>query len=1158
MWAFLKRSFVVVIGLVLISLIVWFAGPLFQFASWVPLESDRSRLITIGVIVLAWLGLRLVRRLRAMRTSDLLLNAVARQAAPAAEAPSAEVTRLREQFDEAVVALKQGRRDGHSLYELPWYVIIGAPGAGKTTALLNSGLRFPLEQRAGRRGPLKGVGGTRNCDWWFAEEAVLLDTAGRYTTQDSDASSDAEGWREFLALLMKYRKRRPLNGVILAVSATDLMGGAHDRVREDYVEAARRRLNELNRELQMDLPVYVMVTKCDLVAGFTEYFDDLTLEQRAQVWGTTFPYAETVSGTAVQRFGAEFDALMTRLNARMFARIDGERDLRRRTALFGFPQQMEALKDALTECLESVFGASRLERPVLLRGVYFTSGTQEGTPVDRLMGAIGRRFGVSADAVAPPSGRGKAYFVQRLITEVMLGESGLAGTKRAVAVRHAARQLAAYAALALVAAAGIAVWSWSAAKNREYLAQVQAAVTALQRVPPAPADASLATLLPRLDAVRAVVDAAERHKAGAPWGMRWGLYQGNGLGDAARDAYLRELDGALLPRVASRIRERLLESRGEPEALYAYLKAYLMLGHQDKLDRDYLRKFAELEWRTIDAAGGGTGASLSRHFDALLTESETIRPVALDATLVTQAQGVIRRASIAKLIYDRLRQTFATQEARALRLDQAAGVGADRVLRRLSGASLAEPLTPLFTKGVFIEATGTALAKEVADFSSEAWVWGEAGLLSAEPIRLRAQVIDLYERDYVEHWDEVLGDLDLRRFEAGEMSDALTVLAGQGSPLKAVLQTVADQTRLVESSGPAAAPPPAESAGAMAAAGKVISDRLSKLAKPLADATGLSATTPGAYVTAHFQPLHRFLQGEPGATPADQLLARLAALANLLGAGSSGSAALNDPAVQQAREALVTGSADAPPLVRALVSRVEEKSISGLIDRASEELETEWRGVVEECRGFLPNRYPFTRESAVDLPLADFGRLFAFGGRFDAFYRSHQQQIDTTRRPWTWRAGAPTASADIPRRLDAALQIRDLFFVADSPRPTVPVALTLSDLSARASRFVLQIDGKFIAHPRGAATFDQLKWPGAVPMAVATFEDRVGPREVMSLKGPWAWFRMVDAKATSWTSETGVILSFEGAGHTVKVTIEATSVRNPLVVRDWQRFECGS
>ena len=155
---------------------------------------------------------------------------------------------------------------------------------------------------------MRGVGGTRNCDWWFTDEAVFLDTAGRYTTQDSDAASDSAGWSEFLALLRKYRARRPINGVILTISAQDLLTQG-DAGREAHVDAARRRLDELTRELRIQLPVYVMVTKCDLVAGFAEYFDDLTQEGRAQVWGVTFPYEQTL---AQRRRRARFPPSSTR------------------------------------------------------------------------------------------------------------------------------------------------------------------------------------------------------------------------------------------------------------------------------------------------------------------------------------------------------------------------------------------------------------------------------------------------------------------------------------------------------------------------------------------------------------------------------------------------------------------------------------------------------------------------------------------------------------------------------------------------------------------------------------------------------------------------------------------------------------------------------
>jgi type VI secretion system protein ImpL len=360
-------------------------------------------------------------------------KSVAKQQAPAED--NAEARQLRERFEEAVATLNQGR-SGQSLYELPWYVIIGAPGSGKTTALTNSGLNFPLAQRFGKEA-LRGVGGTRNCDWWF--------------TEDSDRGTDSAGWKEFLNLLKKYRPRRPLNGVIVAISASDLITHSAQE-REAHVAAVRRRLDELYRELGVTLPIYVWITKCDLIAGFTEYFDDLTQEGRAQVWGVTFPFEQSTAGEAPGAYAAEFDQLIARLNARLLDRLESERDVKRRAAIFGFPQQLASLKDSLTSFIAEAFGGTRFDQRSWLRGVYFTSGTQEGTPIDRLLGALGRAYAV---APAVSSGKGKAYFLERLLRDVIFAEAGLAGVNRKLEWRKAALQTAAYAGLALIAVLGV-------------------------------------------------------------------------------------------------------------------------------------------------------------------------------------------------------------------------------------------------------------------------------------------------------------------------------------------------------------------------------------------------------------------------------------------------------------------------------------------------------------------------------------------------------------------------------------------------------------------------------------------------------------------------------------------------------------------------------
>jgi type VI secretion system protein ImpL len=293
---FRKRWVLTLLGLILLSLLIWFVGPLFAFAEYKPLDPQSRRWILIGLVFAIWLA-RLawgwIKHLRANRSllSGLVGSGQTAQPSEGQRASAEEVSELRRRMQDALGILKKMRVKGdfgtRYVYQLPWYVIIGAPGAGKTTALLNSGLRFPLAERLGPQA-VRGVGGTRNCDWWFTDDAVLLDTAGRYTTQDSDREVDKAAWLGFLELLKRHRGRRPINGALVAISLPDLVRQTPSE-RERHASEIRQRLQELHQSLGIRFPVYVLFTKCDLFAGFVEFFGDLNREQLAQVWGVTFP-----------------------------------------------------------------------------------------------------------------------------------------------------------------------------------------------------------------------------------------------------------------------------------------------------------------------------------------------------------------------------------------------------------------------------------------------------------------------------------------------------------------------------------------------------------------------------------------------------------------------------------------------------------------------------------------------------------------------------------------------------------------------------------------------------------------------------------------------------------------------------------------------------
>lgn len=1171
-----SRGVLILLGLVLLALLIWFAGPYFAFAEHKPLESTVVRLVTILAIVVIWAIVLQFKQMRSARaTTQLAAGVVTSDGAEAASVSesasggrtnAADAAQLRKRFEEAIDALKKSKRKGAAnLYELPWYVIIGPPGSGKTTVLVNSGLNFPLAQQFGKDA-LRGVGGTRNCDWWFTDKAILLDTAGRYTTQDSNARADSAGWIAFLQLLRKFRSRQPINGVIVAMSASDLLT-ADDKERERHVVSIRSRLDEIGRTLRIDVPVYVLITKCDLVAGFSEFFDDLGQDARAQVWGTTFPIEATESGHATEQFEKEFARLLERLQQQTLARMERERDPRRRVGVLTFPQQMTVFGPLLNDLLKRVFTTTDFDNQILLRGVYFTSGTQEGTPVDRVLGAIARAFGVTS-AVAPVMpGRGKAYFIERLLKNVVFQESGLAGINRRLQLLKFGVQSVAYIGCAAVVILGVLGFVLSYKANAAYVNEVGTAAKAVEstRLDPAiaatlPAEA----LLPRLDSLSSLSDTANKYNASIPWRMRMGLYRGKALGEAAQDAYLRELNGSLLPVMASRYAEQVRSSVATPDRLYEYLKGYLMLGDAGHRDADHLRFLTEIELRRMYPSDEATRRRLNGHFEQLLADKDRLSSLPPNAELVDQARYALRTASLPVLMYSRLKLEHAADTKRALRLDLSAGTGADQVLVRTSGAPLSEPVPALYTRDVFKEVNTAGKFEVMKQFAADNWVFGGNLLDLRSSGTLTYEMLQLYEQDYIRAWDAILQDVKIRpATDARSLTELLGVLSSPASPLKAYLSAVAANTDLLKpAADPAAAGNPAQGAAAA----------LSAKASQLADVLGApppGADEPGTAVSKHFEPIRTLVQGPPGAAPIDAVLTSLAQTHKQLqamGGGLGNTSALDTMAKSGQGEALAALQDQAkflPEPIATMVSQIGTRSASVAVGQARDELSRRYEEqVARECRELIGGRYPFTKSSANDVPLADFGRVFGFGGVFESFFRDNLAAlVDTSRTPWRWREGAAGigGSASLLKQFQQAQRIRDVYFKAGAQLPEARFTLTPDSLDAGATRFALDLDGQAFEYRHGPQQSKPMVWPGGggVGQAAIVFEERGGGGPNLVKQGPWAWFRALDQAQIKRDSDTRLQISFAAGAHSMRVVLDAASIRNPFVRDELGGFRCG-
>ncbi len=1118
----LMRWCITLVGVQFLCGIVWVLGPLLA-----PLESQPARVAVLFGLLLLWAAANFALDWGRTRRESALANGMTHAGQDEAAAIGAKLAG-------ALTLLRKTKGRRAYLYEQPWYAIIGPPGAGKTTALLNSGLEFPL---AGALGPgaVAGVGGTRQCDWWFTQEAVLIDTAGRYTTQDSNVEVDRAGWEAFLSLLRKARPRQPLNGIIVAMALSDLAADGSGML-EAHARAIRGRVDELEARLGLRMPVYLLFTKADLVIGFTEFFDDLDRTGREQIWGTTFPL------TGLPDVPGALRSMIERLDRRTLPRLDAESSPERRVLIAGFTAQFASIVPAVQTFMASAFGAGPNGHAPLLRGLYFASGTQEGTPVDRLVGALARSFGIDqrrAAVLRPEAGR--SYFLAELLRNVVFREAMLVSARPGAERRRRVLRVAGFSACLLAALLGFGfIWS-EHASGVSAIGRAAAALTAAtDRAAGLPldpvADADFARLVPLLDAAR-----ADRGPPPPPPLRvdRIGFDQGAKLAGGGQAFYRHALNFALFPRLIWRLEEQMRGMLGQPDALYEATRIYLMLGGGGPLDRPLVQEWFARDWAATPA--GENGTDLARHLAALL--AEPLPAVALDGPLVAQARATFGRVPLAQRAYSRLKPLPALQALPPWRPSDALGPAGVRVFLRLSGRALAEGIPGTYTSAGFRDAVLPAIALVARDAAAENWVIGEP-IDPDSPRRrsLESDIVALYAAEYIAAWNGVLNDLDptpLRNLS--QAAQDLFVLASPHSPIRALLASAAAETAPAAGWRPASAP----------AAGS----------RP-ASAAAPAPVSAMAVVDEKFRPLRDLFGGTP---VIDQVLRPLGNLQQQLAkqaASTTHNAAPTpgeDPAAALRAEAL----RQPQPLARWLVSlatggaALRDGGPRGAMIAA-------WNaggGPAALCAASIGARYPFVPVATTDVSLEDFTRLFGPAGAIDAFFNTQlKPYVDVSAKTWRLKAvdgvDAPLSPADLAQ-FQRAAAIRDLFFPTGSTQPLVRFDVAPGALDPAATSASLDIgSATIVTRTNAPARPVALAWPGKPAATSARLVVTAPPPAaslVLEAAGPWALFRLF-GRAHSTVSGDHVSLLFSGNDRQARLDIRATP--NPFTSALPTEFHC--
>ncbi len=1105
-----------VVVLILAFVVTFFVAAVWV-GGWFLGASLLVKLVLTGfVFALLFVGLlvRYITKLQAAARLESGLFAAPKVATAATPDRRGDILQLQQQAQKAVRALKSSRlaRGGKTaLYALPWYVIVGPPGSGKTTAIRHSGLDFPMEQTGGATA-FRGTGGTRNCDWWFTNEAILLDTAGRYASD----SSDQQEWFAFLDLLRKNRPRKPIDGLLVAVPVTEIAGAKEEDVLA-FAQRLRARVDEVLTRLKMQVPIYLVFTKTDLVAGFSEFWNDLQKSERGQILGVSFPRDSVTDARAA--FLTEFDLLLKSVHARLIRRFANERSVAERRSSFGFPLELSSLRQNLGDFVAALFQSNAFQETPLLRAAFFTSGTQTARPMSRLLGSMASAYGLRLPSLETAPLEPRSFFLTDAFRRVMFRDQSLAGRSAAEKQRQLLVRVAAAGFSLLVGTSLVlpAFFTWM--RNRELVSttgEIAEQVIAAPWGDPASFDRTAPVLVSAQERLKQL---AGWRQDGAPVQFRWGMYTGDALFEGLRQVYATAVSRAVLYAAKQDLEDHLRGMDSGPMRTtetfnrdFDSLKLYLMLGTPDHVDAAWAAPRLARRWSLMShphVKGEETLVVPHLAYVFELLHSGDVTPFPIDLTLVARARSILAQVPQMDRLYETLVRDANTEVPPIRREMVFYGTSAPFVQSRkgirVSGA---------YTKQGWIRVR-SLLGEQRETLAKEGWVLGDADQTGAQSLvdKLR----EVYFERYRNAWRDFIQDLQVQDPGNAEIAlDEINALSEPEWPYLRLIRTLSENVTLdmVDPDSKAA-----------------MIDKAVDKAKQILDAGPPS--TQISPVELAFRPMLRFGMPahtrNPGDLPPPTGLAQYESLlSKVVGALTdlSDSETGTDPRkvsdvfqdVFRSTSALLSEQDGfTRPLLSPLLMNPITLAWGNVVKDAGAAAGASWQASVwQKWHEKLEGKYPFAN-SPSDAGLNDFLDFFAPGdGVLWAFYdESLKATLDRNGTHFApsrrFRSSISYTSDFLDVCLRRGAQFTSVLYPPKTDHAAVAFEVNVHSVSPSIAEIVIEVDGASHTYRNEPEQWLPVVWPGKGQHgARLRVRGSGGLNEELSRPGDFGLFRLVD------------------------------------------------
>lgn len=1147
---------------ILLNVAIWWAGPWLEVSGHKPLESVAARavassLFTLGAFAV-W-GFWQWRKLQGYQAQQKRDEQLRQDPIQLFE------ERQEVELNQVMVNMKQNLNKRNYLYALPWYLVLGLENAGKTSLINRSGQKFVFSSVMRASGQKSE--NPYSFDWWIGDESVLIDPDGELLTQgnrseDNDGAMERRLWLHFVNWLDRTRSRRPLNGIVLALDVSHLATATASE-RKAYASLLRARLRELMETLSTRLPVYIALTKLDLLYGFEPFFKHYTKSQREEVLGFTFSL-DSIDNLDhwLEEFAKEYAEFVERINGVLPHAVSAPMSLDERNAIYSFTRQISGLKEILTQFFQDALASDQFSTSALVRGAYFTSVYQQGVPTNAFDDAASRRYGLShAINTAQHAKNSTIYFTQKLFSNIIYPEAGLASDNFRIARQK--RRLIALSFLTCSIATVLLAGTW----HRNYLANIKHSDAVLAKVnqykDQYPSNVYLASqkdVLEPLNKIREATLEFGFFREKTRFISDFGLYQGHTIGPMVEATYLNLLESRFLPLLMADVVVDLNQAQTDEEKL-AVLRVYRMMVDKSGRYKDYVMDYFAKHWQQEFSGRREIQEELLGHLDYAMRHTDlagerergdkvanqVMKPY--DKT-IAKVQSDLGSMPNDQRVYRNLKLNAQTVLGPAINLRNLVGPVFDVVFEERVMNSSTLYIPQMLTKRGF-EDYFMPQSESVSELALiDSWVLGQsksAQFSEADKQALRDKIRNLYVADYTNTWRAALNEIDMKYFS--DINDAVTVLdnlTGNIEPLQRLLRTLDDNTKM------------------FAALPKDDSAQKELLKSPKYKVASM--------IEAPFSDLNNMIK-PVGDKPAylHEVLASVEELKNYLksiqDAPDVGMAALD---ATKARVKLVNAdpiytlkriSSGLPKPLDTMVAKLADESWYVVKQEAIKHLEVRWHeDVYKTFEEKLAGRYPFNTASKKDASLEDFESFFAPNGTLDSFYNNQLRMfIEENIAVNNDDTSQSIIRKDVLSQIKQAQKIREAFF---NRKGILDVSFSVEPLrlSGNKRRSVLNVDGQYLAYSHGPRDSVELIWPNTLrdsavsKVTLVPTKANMSPRSI-NIQGPWAFFRLLDQGDVVAASTTSVDYKFAVDGGDMIYRINSEADANPFTERLFRSFK---